>query len=127
VKSSFPRFVVVGAAATGLQYAILFLAVEIFDMAPTPASVMGFAVSAIFNYFANKRLTFDDHTADVIAIPRFAVMVAIGLVATSVCMHTFTLLGLYYLLSQLITTLIVMMLNFQIASRWVFSKAVRSR
>jgi putative flippase GtrA len=126
VKSSFPRFLVVGAAATAVQYAILVAAVEMLGMAPTPASVLGFAISALFNYVANKHITFDATTPNVVALPRFAAMVALGLLTTSVCMRAFTALGLYYLLSQIITTLVVMTINFQIASRWVFRKAVRS-
>jgi putative flippase GtrA len=126
LKSSFPRFVVVGATATALQYAILLIAVELLGMSPAPASVLGFAISALFNYVANKRLTFGASTPDAVAVPRFAAMVAFGLVITAVSMRVFTVLGLHYLLSQLVTTLIVLILNFQLASRWVFRSAVRS-
>lgn len=125
-KSRFPRFVVVGALATAIQYAILLLCVELLGMMPTLASVLGFAISALFNYAANKYITFESRTRDLIALPRFAAMVALGLVVTTICMRAFAAMGLYYLLAQVVTTLIVMLLNFQIASRWVFRGVARS-
>lgn len=125
VSSSFPRFVAVGATATALQYAILLVAVELGGVSPTLASSLGFVISAVFNYLANKHVTFEADTPNTVAAPRFVVMMIVGLTTTSLCMHTLTTLGVYYLLSQVITTTVVLMINFQLASRWVFRRAVR--
>jgi len=122
VNRSFPRFVAVGAAATALQYAILLAAVELGGLSPAPASSFGFAISAVFNYLANKHVTFAADTPNTVAAPRFVVMVMFGLAATWMSMRTLTTLGLHYLPSQVLTTAVVLILNFQLASRWVFRK-----
>jgi putative flippase GtrA len=62
-------------------------------------------------------------TSDLVAVPRFAVMVAVGVFVTSICMRALTGLGLYYLIAQVITSGLAMLLNFRIASRWVFRSA----
>jgi putative flippase GtrA len=124
VTSSFIRFLAVGAAATALQYVILFAGVEFGAMSATVASSIGFAISAVFNYLANKHVTFGANTPDALAAPRFVAMVVLGLSVTWLCMHMLTTLGLHYLLSQVLTTGIVLMLNFQLASRWVFRRTI---
>ena len=118
-KSSF-RFVLVGAAATALQYVIVLASVELGSMLPATASAFGFAISAVFNYLANRRLTFDSDASHRVAVPRFAAMVRIGLVVTWLCMRLLTSLRWHYLPSQVLTTAIVLLINFQLASRWVF-------
>lgn len=123
--SPFPRFIAVGATATALQYAILLLAVELGGMSPTPASSLGFVISAVFSYLANKHVTFEADTPNTVAAPRFVVMVILGLIVTSLCMRTLTSFGVHYLLGQVLTTALVLTINFQLASRWVFRRPVK--
>jgi putative flippase GtrA len=125
VTSPFPRFIAVGATATALQYAILLLTVELGGMSPTPASSLGFVISAVFNYLANKHVTFETDTPNTIAGPRFVAMVLLGLIVTSLCMRTLTSFGVHYLLAQVLTTALVLTINFRLASRWVFRRAVK--
>lgn len=94
-------------------------------MSPTPASSLGFVISAVFNYLANKHVTFETDTPNTIAGPRFVAMVLLGLIVTSLCMRTLTSFGVHYLLAQVLTTALVLTINFRLASRWVFRRAVK--
>ncbi len=118
----FLSFSGVGAAATGLQYLLLILLVEWLGVTPLPASVLSYLASALANYFANYHLTFRSNLRHRRVLPRFALIAGGGLLLNAVVFYIAnTLLGMIYLLAQVIATVIVLAWNFTMNHLWSFS------
>lgn len=117
----FASFAGVGALATATQYVILFAGVQFLDANPIVASTVGFAASALLNYWLNHRVTFASRLPHSRALPRFALVVTVGLGLTTVFMWIgIDLLDLHYLLAQVGTTCLVLVWNFIASRRWAF-------
>lgn len=52
------KFLGVGVIATGIQYVLLVLFVELDLLEPVASSALSYSISAVFNYFANYYITF---------------------------------------------------------------------
>ena len=118
----FSRFLVVGGTATAFQYIVLIACVRALSLAPVVASAIGFALSSVLNYYLNYRLTFRSSRAHVSALPRFLLIAGIGLIANSVSMWLLTKSAhLGYLLSQVLTTALVLIWNYTANRKWTFS------
>jgi putative flippase GtrA len=116
------RFLVVGGTATAVQYIVLVACVRALSLAPVVASAIGFALSSVLNYYLNYRLTFRSSRAHVSALPRFLLIAGIGLIANSVSMWLLTKSAhLGYLLSQVLTTALVLIWNYTANRKWTFS------
>ena len=118
--SRFLRFSVVGGIATAIQYALLILLVHALGMAPTPASSIGFGLSAGVNYLLNYRFTFQSSRAHGPAAAKFGLLAAAGLLVNAVIMHLMTGAGVHYLLAQVCATVAVLFWNFVGNSIWTF-------
>src|ERR1700691_4409977 len=118
----FGRFLVVGGTTTAVQYIVLVACVRALSLAPVVASAIGFALSSVLNYYLNYRLTFRSSRAHVSALPRFLLIAGIGLIANSVAMWLLTKSAhLGYLLSQVLTTALVLIWNYTANRKWTFS------
>lgn len=118
--SRFVRFTLVGGVATAIQYALLILLVHGFGMTPTPASSIGFALSAAVNYLLNYRFTFQSDRPHGPAASKFAVLAVAGLLINAAIMHLMVGAGVYYLLAQVCATALVLFWNFVGNSFWTF-------
>jgi putative flippase GtrA len=117
----FLRFCAVGAVATGIQYAILFVLVVTTPLLPEIASGVGFVVSALANYQLNRRLTFRSGRPHTQAMPRFFLLVLCGLGLNSLVLSLgYRILGLRLLLAQVVATGLVLLWNFTGSQIWVF-------
>jgi len=118
----FFRFAIVGAVATGLQYALLVLLVEFADAAPVLASSVGFTVSAFVNYAMNRRFTFDSGRPHGEALPRFLLVALVGLALNGALVWLLHVpLGFHYLLAQVLATLGTLMSSFALNRVWTFA------
>lgn len=121
VKKKFVSFVFVGGFATGVQYAILLVGVQLLSMSPTWASSLGFAFSAIFNYTLNYYVTFRSASRHIEAASKFVVIAAAGLLINGGIMHAgVVIFDLHYLLVQIVATVIVLLWNFLGNHLWSF-------
>lgn len=119
--STFLAFVTVGAIATGLQYLVLVVAVELLGWSPTLASSAGFCLAAVVNYWLNYHVTFGSCARHVVAAGRFALVAAIGLAINSAAMLVLArFLGLYYLLAQVLATCLTLAWTFSASRLWTF-------
>ena len=118
--SRFVRFAVVGGIATAIQYAILILLVRGFGMAPTPASSIGFVLSAVVNYLLNYRFTFQSNRPHAPAAAKFALLAGAGLLINAAIMHLMVAAGVHYLLAQVCATAVVLFWNFIGNTLWTF-------
>ena len=130
----FIKFAVIGGAATLLQFFLLGLFIEVFDLAPVTASAASYAVSAIFNYLANYYLTFASTSSHKQTLPKFILVVAFGLalstslfamflyVLESHLLRNTNLLEAAYLIAQLFATLITLVVNFLAHKLWIYRR-----
>ncbi len=116
------RFALVGAVATGIQYAILVVLVRGAVTGPTVASCIGFVVSAGANYSLNYRFTFRSRNRHAGAIVKFLLLAGAGLALNAGLMRLLTALGWNYILAQLCATGVVLLWNFFGNSLWTFSE-----
>lgn len=114
------RYLVVGGIATAIQYAILILLVRGFGMAPTPASSIGFVLSAVVNYLLNYRFTFQSNRPHGPAAAKFGVLAATGLLLNAAVMRLMTGAGAQYLIAQICATGVVLLWGYIGNSLWTF-------
>lgn len=118
-------FLSVGVLATGLQYLLTAGLVLAGGWSVVPASTVGFLVSAVFNYWANARMTFAAQGNPVrnrAQQLRFASMVALGCAMNAGLLRLAVALGLHPVLGQLVATAGVLASNFMLSRLWVFRK-----
>lgn len=119
----FVKFAAVGGIATAIQYAVLILLVRAFAMAPTPASSIGFVLSAGVNYLLNYRFTFQSDRPHGPAAARFAILAGTGLLINAAIMRLMIGAGVHYLVAQVCATAVVFLWNFIGNSLWTFGVA----
>lgn len=116
----FVKFAAVGGIATAIQYAVLILLVRGVGMAPTPASSIGFVLSAGVNYLLNYRFTFQSDRPHGPAAAKFAVLAVTGLLINAAIMRLTIGAGVHYLIAQVCATAVVLFWNFIGNSLWTF-------
>ncbi|MFT0861701.1 GtrA family protein [Ancylobacter sp. G4_0304] len=115
-------FGVVGGISAIAHFSVLALLVETGMAGPVAGSAAGFVVAATMSYAMNRAFTFNATRGHAEAAWRFAVVATAGFVLNAVLMELFAArLGIYYLLAQLLTTLIVMVSNFLGYRLWAFA------
>jgi putative flippase GtrA len=103
----------VGIVAMVCHYGVLIALVEIFQAAPVPAALAGYVAGGLASYWLNRRHTFESAAPHAQAVPRFALVAAVGFGITWALMHLLTqTLAAPYLPAQLLTTLIVMVWSY---------------
>ena len=116
-------FVVAGGIATAVHYAVLMALVELLDFSAAPSAAMGTLCGAVVSYLLNRHMAFaSSSAARAQALPRFIVIAVLGALLNGALVwlgvHT---LGWHYLLAQLLATLLVMGLTFQLHRIWTFA------
>ena len=115
-------FIVAGGMATAVHYAVLVALVELLDFAAAPSAAVGTLCGAVVSYLLNRRMAFAGSSAGhTRALPRFIVIALLGALLNGLLVwlgvHVF---GWHYLLAQLLATLLVMGLTFQLHRVWTF-------
>ncbi|MDD5175056.1 MAG: GtrA family protein [Sterolibacterium sp.] len=115
------RFAGVGLMSAVGHFGLLILLVQGPGMGPVPASAAGALLGAWINYSLNYRYTFRSAKKHQETVLRFAVVAAIGLLLNTLFMWLcIDLLGIYYLLAQLLTTGMVFIWSFLASRYWTF-------
>ncbi len=126
LKNNLTQFILfgaIGALGTAGHYVTLIILVELIHYDPTFSSLFGAIVGAIINYLLNYKYTFKSNKPHHIAASRFMLIAAIGAGINTLLMYTFIqIAGIYYLLAQVITTLVVLIWNFLLNKMWTFSE-----
>ncbi len=108
------KFGVVGVIAFFIDYSLLYLLTEFFHIHYMVSSIISFTVSLVFNYIASIYWVFDvkkKQTYKEIIV--FTILSVIGLGINQLVMYLMTDIGkIYYMLSKLVATAIVMVWNF---------------
>ena len=125
----FAKFVGIGGLSTLLQFLLLMLFVEFNLTAEVVASALAYALSSIFNYWANYRYTFASNSSHRDTLPKFIAAVALGLSANTLlyasflyALDNYLLTGMdkNYLIAQFFATSITVFLNFLVHKMWIY-------
>jgi putative flippase GtrA len=123
-RKSLPLYIGAGGIATACHYAFTVGAVEGFGVAPFVASSAGFAVGAAAKYFLNYFYAFESDERHGVAVVRFVLSLALLFSLNAAFFYALnTLLGLHYLLAQVITTALLIPPGYLVSRRWVFAGA----
>ncbi|BBB14754.1 GtrA family protein [Candidatus Rickettsiella viridis] len=115
----FSRFFIVGASSALVQFSILIGLVELFSVKPIVASTLGYLGGALINYLLNHYFTFKSTLPHRQAVLRFSINSLFGLFVNFVMM-AFLLRHYPYVLSQVLTSMVVLIWNFLIHRYWTF-------
>jgi putative flippase GtrA len=121
LRRQFSAFALVGVVAAIAHYGTLAILVETGLVLPVRAALAGYVVGALTSYALNHRYAFQSDRPHVEAGWRFAVVAGIGFVLTGFFMDVFhNRWDLHYLLSQGMTTGIVLFWSFLAHRLWTF-------
>jgi putative flippase GtrA len=116
----FVRYTLVGAVATAVHYALLAALVECLHGPAWVGSGVGAVVGAQVAFFGNRGFTFA-HRGDVApAWVRFMGTAMAGALLGMAIVAGGVLVGLHYLLAQVIATGTSLLLTFAINRAWTF-------
>lgn len=111
----------VGAVATSAHYLVLLILVELLHFAPPLASAIGALVGAFLAYIGNRIYTFKSSAKHYQSLPRFFIVAAIGAMLNGAIVALGTeYFGFHYMVSQVIATLLVLLITFQFNKTWAF-------
>lgn len=118
---AFVRYTLIGGIATAVHYAVLVALVEGFDFSPSPSAMFGALCGALVAYTGNREFTFASSALHHIALPRFLVIAAIGAILSGGMVWVGTvMLAWHYLIAQLVATILIMLLTYQLNRLWTF-------
>jgi len=108
------KFGVVGGLAFLIDYALLYVLTEYFNIYYLISSVISFIVSLIFNYILSIKWVFDVTKKQTIKeVLIFVILSVLGLGINQVVMYIGAdLLNIHYMFTKLVATAIVMVWNF---------------
>ncbi|MCX7176004.1 MAG: GtrA family protein [Proteobacteria bacterium] len=121
LSRQFVRYTGVGSVSALGHFGTLILLVQGFGMAAVSASAAGALVGAWINYALNYRYTFRSSKQHREAILKFAVVAVVGLLLNTLFMWLgVKIFELHYLLSQVLTTGLVVIWSFAANRYWTF-------
>jgi len=109
------KFSVVGGIATIIDFAFLYIFKEFLNIDVIFANTLSFIISVTYNYIASITWVFDVNKKKNknIQFILFIVFSIVGLIINNVILYILTdKLNIYYLISKVIATIIVMIFNF---------------
>lgn len=119
ISARFVRFLGAGATATTLHYATLIALVS-FGAPALPASAAGSVVGLLTHYFISSRWVFVHARPERTAFVRFLLVSVLAFLLNSLLMWGGLAVGLHYLNAQIVSTLLVMLINYVLHANWTF-------
>jgi dolichyl-phosphate beta-glucosyltransferase len=123
----FMKYATVGITGTALDVGSLYVFVDLLHIPVLVAAAMSFVLAVINNFILNKFWTFQNSGRNVKKqFIKFMIVSVVGLALTEICMALFVyLLGIWYIASKLITSVIVLTWNFLANKNWTFTETIR--
>ncbi len=119
------KFGIVGLLAFIIDYGLLYMLTEFLKIHYLISSIVSFSVSVIFNYIMSIKWVFDINKKQGIKdFIVFIVLSIIGLIINSILMYLMVdMIGMYYMIAKLFSTVVVMVYNF--ITRKIFVESSR--
>lgn len=119
----FVTYAMVGLSGTGAQYAVYVPLVHLGGRV-LAASLAGYSLGAVVNYFLNRRFTFGSGLSHRDTAPRFFFVALFGLcLNAAIVFLLFERLKVHYLLSQLAATALCLLATYALNAMWSFNGA----
>jgi putative flippase GtrA len=115
----FAQYAGVGAIGTSGHYAV-YIALVQAGLHIVAASVAGFVVGALINYWLNYHYTFNSVQPHRQAMTKFFTIALAGLALNTLIVFVLDRMQWHYLLAQAAATMIVLIWNFAANRRWTF-------
>lgn len=118
----FFRYIFVGGTAFVVDFFFLYFFSDICGIYYLISAILSFIISVLVNYLMSTKWVFNQDNIEnkVLEFNLFIIISTIGLGFTEVLLYFFTdILGLYYLVSKIISAIIVLFWNF-LARRYLF-------
>ena len=117
----FFRYIFVGGTAFIVDFGFLYFFSDICGIYYLISAILSFIISVLVNYVMSTKWVFNQDKIDnkVVEFNLFIIISTIGLVFTEILLYFFTDIVGYYLISKIISAIIVLFWNF-IARRVMF-------
>lgn len=108
------KFGIVGVIAFIIDYSLLYILTEYFNVFYLFSSIVSFIVSLLFNYIASIKWVFDVNKKQGLKeISTFVILSVIGLGINQLGLYLMVeKIAIHYMISKIVTTIIVMIWNF---------------
>ena len=117
------RYVLSGGIATAIHYSILVILVEVAKLDETLSTAIGYFSSSIFHYLILYYWAFGSTATHSGAVIRFCGVAGSSLLLNSAIFWIFLeIIGLWYLVAQIITSCLVLGYTYSINSRFTFAR-----
>lgn len=116
------RYIFVGGTAFVVDFFFLYFFSDICGIYYLISAVLSFIISVLVNYILSTKWVFNQNNIEnkVLEFNLFILISTIGLIFTEILLYLFTdIIGLYYLISKIISAIIVLFWNF-LARRVMF-------
>jgi putative flippase GtrA len=130
---SIPMYLGAGGIATAAHYATMIALVELFAALPMVATASGFGVGAAVKYWLNYVMVFRSDQEHAVAVPRFAVTLAILFILNMAAFWCYQQLldaypglappRLHYIIAQVLTTGTMIPPGYALSRLWVYRSA----
>ncbi len=116
------KYLVVGVLGTLTHLSLLYITVEFLTFSPILGSSLAFIWVVLQSYLLNRNWTFQSDKAHITTLPRYIVVSVAGFLTNLLIMFVMVnVLGLWYMLAQTVTILVIPALNFLLNKYWTFS------
>lgn len=123
IYKRYPHFIIVGFIGLALNYTLTFIFTEVFLLWYLFSFILATLITWTFNFYFNSRYTFKGHARPDLFksyINYLQVYSLLGLVAFGLAYVLTSIIGLYYLLSIFIVTLVMSLITFMFNKKIVF-------
>jgi len=116
------KYAIVGVSGTAIDFIVLYLLVEYVHLNLFVSATISFILAASNNFILNKLWTFASRSKNYKKLYiKYLIVAVVGLLITVSLMYILTnLLGLWYMLSKVLATLVVLIWNFLGNKFWTF-------
>jgi putative flippase GtrA len=119
----FTRFCFVGVLGTTVDFSVLFLLFEFFNLNLNLAIIVAFLVATINNFYLNKKWTFKNRQPNLInQYLKFLLVSIIGVFLNIVIINSLIYFyDMWYVYGKIIATIFVLFINFFANYTWTFA------
>jgi putative flippase GtrA len=123
----FIKYSVVGCISVLIYYLSVFVLVELLGKNPLFGTAISFIIMSYFSFLLNRKFTFGSDFSYQ-KLLRFLAVSAIGFTLNFLIMYfVVNVLSLHYSIGEVVTTLIIPIINFILNNYWTFSHTAENQ
>ena len=120
--ASAAKYIVVGILGTATHLGLLYVTVEFFFFSPLLGSSTAFVWVVIQSYLLNHNWTFQSDQKHACTLPRYLIVSGVGFLSNFLLMYFMVnVLEIWYMTAQILTALVIPIMNFLLNRYWTFS------